>query len=209
MSSVFTLYAANTANGYKALIPLHEFGCDYDLHVLDLVKGEQFDSAFTRLSPVARVPVLNTNIDGNEVSIYGTEAIAIFLADHYQRFMPEDKIDRAKVIEMTSLVSSDLALPLAVQFQVDVIVAGNHPEVIEYFTAQARRILTALDSVLQDNAWLAGAEYSIADMLAFPSVAISAARIADALEGLDALLAWQEKVAARPAVNDAMAIPLG
>ena len=208
MSSEFTLFAANTANGYKALIPLHEFGCDYDLHVLDLVKGEQFDSAFTRLSPVARVPVIEANIDGNDLSIYGTEAIAIFLADHYQRFIPEDKIERAKVLEMTGLVSSDLALPLAVQFQVDVIVAGDHPEVIEYFAAQARRILTALDSILQSKSWLAGEHYSIADMLAFPSVAISAARIPDALDGLDALLAWQEKVAARPAVEYAMGIEL-
>ena len=209
MLSDLTLYAANTANGYKALIPLHEFACDYKIQSIDLVKGEQYDDAFMRLSPVGRIPVINWDDKGLPASIYGTEAIALFLADHFGRFIPDDKIGRAKVIEMTGLISSDLALPLAVQWQVDVLVAGSNTAVIEHFTSQAQRLFTNLDSILQAQAWLAGDDYTIADMLAYPSVVISAARLPGILDGLEAVHAWRDRVAARPAVVQAMAVTLG
>lgn len=209
MLSELSLYAANTANGYKALIPLHEFDCEYQLQLIDLVKGEQYEQAFMRLSPVGRIPVIAFEVDGKATSIYGSEAIALFLADQHGRFIPDDKTGRAKVIEMTGLISSDLALPLAVQFQVDVIVEGDHPAVTAYFAAQAQRLFANLDTALQDQQWLAGSEYSVADMLAYPSVAISATRLPKVLDGLEALQAWRDRVAGRPAVQQAMAVNLG
>jgi len=77
--------------------------------------------------------------------------------------------------------------------------------VIEYFSEQAKRLYGNLDSVLQQRTWLAGDDYTIADMLAYPAVAISALRIPGMLNEMHALNAWAEQVGARSAVKAAMA----
>ncbi len=203
--SEFILYVSNTANGYKSLIPLEEFACDYEMKTLDLPAGEQYQPKFMKLSPLGRIPVLETSTDGSVQTIYGTEAIAIFLAERYGKFLEPVGEERYKTLEMTSMITSDIALPMAVQFQVDILVEGEHPAVIEYFSDQARRLYGNLDSIMQERPWLAGDDYTIADMLAYPAVAISALRIPGMLNEMHALNAWAEKVGARPAVKAAMA----
>jgi len=203
--SEFILHLSNTANGYKSLIPLEEFGCDYQIKILDLPAGEQYQPDFMKMSPLGRIPVLETETNGSAQTVYGSEAIAIYLAERFGKFLEPAGDARYKTLEMTSLITSDIALPMAVQFQVDILVAGEHPAVIEYFSEQAKRLYSNLDSVLQQRTWLAGDDYTIADMLAYPAVAISALRIPGMLNEMHALNAWAEQVGGRSAVKAAMA----
>lgn len=203
--SDYILYVSNTANGYKSIIPLEEFGCDYQMTTLDLPKGEQYQPDFMKISPLGRIPVLESNTEGAAHTVYGSEAIAIYLAERYQKYLQPAGETRYKTLEMTSLITSDLALPMAVQFQVSMLVEGEHPAVIEYFSEQAARLYGNLDTVLQQRTYLAGDDYSIADMLAYPAVAISALRIPGMLDQMTALNNWAEKVGARPAIKAAMA----
>ncbi len=203
--SEFILYVSSTANGYKSIIPLEEFGCDYQMKTLDLPKGEQYQPEFMKISPLGRIPVLETKTDGSKRTVYGSEAIAIYLAEHYQKYLEPSGDVRYKTLEMTSLITSDLALPMAVQFQVSMLVEGEHPAVIEYFSGQATRLFGNLNTILQQRAYMAGDDYTIADMLAYPAVAISALRIPGMLDEMHALTQWAEKVGSRPAVKTAMA----
>lgn len=199
------LFAANTANGYKAALTLEEFGQDYTIHTIDLIKGEQFSDAFKAVSPVGRIPAIR---DG-DISVYGTEAIALYMADKHGRFLPTTQPDRARVFEMAAFAGSDLATPLAVQFQTTALIEGDHPAVADYFTAQARRMFETLNTMIAWHGYAGCAEYTIADMLAFPVAEISASRIPGLLDKLEALAEWQAAIRARPAVQAALARKLG
>ena len=81
--SEFILHVSDTANGYKSLIPLEEFGCDYQLNILDLSAGEQYQPDFMKISPLGRIPVLEAIANAPALTVYGSEAIAIYLAERY------------------------------------------------------------------------------------------------------------------------------
>lgn len=198
------LHTTHTANGIKALILLEEFECDYDIRLVDLSAGEQFDPAFKKISPLSRIPVITFSADGEKCSVYGSEAIAVFLAEHSGRYLPAEGAARYRVLEAVSYVTSDIAAPLSAQFLVDFLVEGEHPAVIDFFNSQTTRLFTSINELLARSAFIAGEDYSIADMLLFPSVAISATRIPGVLDGLENLLRWRDAVADRAPIQTAM-----
>ena len=208
-SDTIKFYTSNTANGYKAAIALEECGIDYKVIPVDLVGGEQHQSEFQSISRFGRIPVIvipsNPTL-GIEApfSIYGSEPIAIYLAETSGKYLPARQPERAKVLEACSVITSDLAAPLSMQFLIELLTNNSDPEVRALSISLGRRSFEALNNAVSENGYIATSNYSIADMLAFPSVHISATRYQGILDNLDALAEWYKQTLERPAVKRAL-----
>lgn len=198
------LYSVGTANGQKATIMLEETELDYTVETIDLTKGEHLTPQYLRINPVGKVPTLIDPDLDEGTSIYGTLAIALYLAEKTGRLMPSDPTRRAKVFEQCAFVGSDLGPAFTGQFIFGSLWETKHKDVIGYYEEQVHRFLKVMDDTLSQNTYLAGAEYTIADVLAYPVFATSMARLPADGPKYAHISRWGALVGDRPAVQRGM-----
>jgi len=202
------LHTTPTANGYKASIMLEECGLPYRARSYDLVRGEHLAPEFLRLNPVGRVPAIVDPVAGAEpVVVFGTQAIATYLAEKTGRLLPADPAARAAAHSWAGMVASDAGPAFSGQFVFSKIAPEPLPWAQQYFERLCVRMLRALETRLAVVPYLAGDEYSIADVLAYPVAAVSVKRHPGSLAEFPALAAWEARVGARPAVQRGMRVP--
>jgi len=202
------LHTTATANGYKASIMLEEVGLPYRVIDYDLVKGEHMKPEYLALNPVGRVPtVVDREVSGEPVSVYGTPAILLYLAEKTGKLLPTAAADRAKVYEWLGIVASDLAPAYSGQFVFNVIAPQKDPWAIEFYDKLCLRLLAPLDARLAASRYLAGATYSIADVIAYPVAAVSMKRFPGDLGAHPNIARWAAEVGVRPAVQRGMKVP--
>ena len=199
------LYAMGSPNVVKIYIALEEMGLPYDVRPVDVFGGEQFSAEFRRLNPNAKVPVIHDPDGlGGPRTIFESGAILIYLAEKSGKFLPTATAARYEalqwlMVQMTGLGPMSGQLVHFLRFAP----AGNDYAKSRYAT-QVRRVYESLNERLADNAFLAGADYTIADMATFPWT-----RMAEMLLGEDAknypnVLRWNAANAARPGVIRAL-----
>jgi len=200
------LYAMGSPNVVKIYVALEEMGLPYEVVPVDVFGGQQFSPDFLRLNPNAKVPLIH-DADGlgGPRTIFESGAILIYLAEKSGKFLPTTPAARYETLQWLMVQMTGLG-PMSGQLVHFVRFAppGNDYAKSRYAT-QVRRVYESLDQRLAGNAFLAGAEYSIADMATFPWT-----RMAEMLLGADAqnypnVLRWNATVAARPAVVRALA----
>jgi len=203
------LHTTPTANGYKASIMLEEVGFAYRVHNYDLVKGENLKPDYLALNPVGRVPAIVDHdlSDGAPVSVYGTVAIALYLADKSQRFMPATAAGRAKVYEWLGIVSSDIGPAYSGQFVFNLIAPEKIPFAIDFYNKLCARMVQTMELQLAKTTYLAGPDYTIADVIAYPVPLMSMKRFPGSLDDYPNIARWAELVGARPAVQRGMKVP--
>lgn len=202
------LHTTSTANGYKASILLEELGLPYRVRSYDLTKGEHLAPEYLAIAPVGRVPtIVDDDVDGSSVTVYGTAAIALYLAEKTGRLMPRLPADRARVYEWVGIIASDLAPAYSGQFVFNVLAPQKDPWAIQYYDRLCTRMLQPLEQQLARSRHIAGDEYSIADVLAYPVAATSMKRYPGSLEGHPHIARWAAEVGARPAVQRGMKVP--
>ncbi|GJL81511.1 MAG: thiol:disulfide oxidoreductase [marine bacterium B5-7] len=162
-----TLYYNPTPNGHKPVLLLEELGVGYDIHYIDIQRGDQFSKTFDVISPNNRIPALvdhapNDGIDA-PVSVFESGAILYYLADKHGQFLPLDRRARIEVMQWLFWQVSGLG-PMAGQAHHFIHYA---PENIEYasqrYVMECARLYSVIDKRLVQSAYLAD-EYSIADM---------------------------------------------
>jgi GST-like protein len=203
---LITLYAADSPNVIKVYLALEEMELPYRAIPVDVMAGAQFDPAFMRLNPNARVPVITDDDgpDGHPQTIFESGAILLYLADKTGRFLPHGS--RHDVIQWLMLQMSSIG-PMFGQYMHFFRYApqGNDYALSRYRT-QVRRILDVLERRLGEAEWLGGDAYSIADIATFPW-ARPLSRVFG--PGTDAdyprLMQWVARIAARPAAARAVA----
>ena len=198
---MYKLYGADTANGHKAAIVLEELGLSYEVVSIDLMSGEHQSSGFKEVNAVSKIPVLE--LDANRV--YGSLAIALDLCEAHGKLLPPGP--RGRFYEALAVVATDLAPALSGQFMFSHIIEDKPASAIGYFTQESHRYLQALESYLHADPFLAGEQYTLADALAYPNVAVSARRLLPDAEFSDrypALSAWQQRLEDRPAIVSGM-----
>jgi GST-like protein len=199
------LYYWPTPNGTKISIMLEELGVPYDLMLVDIGRGEQFDPAFLKISPNNRIPsILDPDGPGGRpISVFESGAILQYLGRKFGRFYPAEERARVQVEEWLFWQVGGLG-PMAGQ--------ANHflnyaPEDLPYakkrYTDEVHRLFGVMEKQLATRKFLAGA-YSIADMACWGWVT-SATRY-QPLEEFPHLAAWKERVGARPAVQRGHAV---
>lgn len=203
------LHTSGTANGFKVAIMLEECGLPYTVRSYDLVRRENLEPAYQALNPLARIPaILDRDADGGrEAFVYGSQAVLLYLAEKTGRFMPRDPVARADVHTWMGAIASDVAPAYSGQFVFGVLAPEPLPWAIRYYEQLVDRMLRALDTRLRQHDYLAGGEYTVADIIAYPVAATSAQRYPGNLAGYPALASWADRVGARPAVQRGMRVP--
>jgi len=193
------LYYWPTPNGHKISIMLEELGVPYEVHPINISKGEQFAPAFLKISPNNRMPaIIDPNGPGGRpISIFESGAILQYLGRKYAKFYPQEERAKVEVEEWLFWQVGGLG-PMAGQ--------ANHfnsyaPEDIPYakkrYTDELHRLFGVMNKRLTTKKFLAGA-YSIADMACWSWVVSGSRHVL--LDEFPNLKAWRDRVGARPAV---------
>jgi GST-like protein len=201
------LHTVATANGYKASIMLEEIGLPYTVKSYDLVKGENFAPEFLALNPVGRLPVIIDRGGNGPTAVYGSMAILVYLAERTGRLLPTERSARAKTFEWLGTISGDLGPAYSGQFVFNVFAPEKLPWAIEFYNKLCLRLLKPLDIQLARTRYLAGEDYTIADIIAYPAAAISARRFPGSLADFPSIARWAAEIGARPAVARGMKVP--
>ncbi|MDF7773819.1 glutathione binding-like protein [Sphingomonas sp. AOB5] len=195
------LYYWPTPNGHKITLFLEEAGLDYEIKPVNIGKGEQFDPDFLKFSPNNRMPAIidRAPADGGEpVTVFESGAILIYLALKANKFYGETPRERTDILQWLMWQMGGLG-PMAGQNGHFNIYA---PEKVEYainrYTNETNRLYGVLDRRLEGREFVAGSDYSVADMAIYPWIVPHEAHKQD-LNDFPNVKRWFEAVAARPA----------
>ena len=205
-----------TPNGHKVTLFLEEVGIDYRIVPVDIGKGAQFDADFLRISPNNKMPAIvdHAPADGGEaISVFESGAILLYLANKTGRFLGiPDGADAGTALRQRTLVNEWLFWqmgglgPMTGQYGHFHVYA---PEDIAYakdrYRKEAERLLGVLDTQLQGRDFIAGSEYSIADMASYPWISPYDKAPLD-LSPFANVQRWQAAIRARPATKRAYAL---
>lgn len=209
------LHTTPTANGFKASIMLEEVGLPYRVVPYNLVAGDHLKPEYLALNPVGRVPAIVDHDVGDgpagepgaPLTVYGTAAILVYLAEKTHRYLPQAPRARARVLEWLGIVSSDVGPAYSGQFVFNVLAPEKQPWAIEYYNKLCARMVQTLEQQLSRTRYLAGPDYTIADMIAYPVAAVSMKRWPGSLDAHPHVARWAQEVGSRPAVERGMQVP--
>jgi GST-like protein len=202
------LYSVFTANGQKVHVMLEETGLPYTAHAVDLYGGQHRTAEFRKLNPFARVPVLVDRAapGGSPLAVAETTAILVYLAEKSGRLMPSSLGVRAEVHQWLSFVAANVGPLFRGLFKFGPQMPDANAAAVKYFVAEAEAAFAVVDGHLGTRAWLAGADYSIADIAFYPVASTSARQLPRGLEPFGNIRRWADAVARRPAVARGMAV---
>jgi GST-like protein len=168
---VIDVYTWPTPNGHKVHIMLEECGLPYAVHPVDIGAGEQFDPAFLRISPNNKIPAIvdDEGPDGKPISLFESGAILLYLAAKTGKFMPAGTRAKYQVLQWLMFQMGSIGPMLGQAHHFRVFAPEKVPYGIERYTSEARRLYGVLDRRLADTgAYLAGRQYTIADIATWP-----------------------------------------
>ena len=207
------LYSMGTPNGVKVTVMLEELlaaghaGAEYDAWLIRIGEGDQFSSGFVAVNPNSKIPAMVDRSGAEPVRVFESGAILVYLAEKFGAFLPTDPAKRAECLSW-----------LFWQVGAGPMLGGGFghfyayaPTKIEYaidrFAMEVKRQLDVLDRRLAETEFVAGADYTIADMAIWPwygqvvkGQAYDAAKFLSAHEYTN-VIRWADQLAARPAVK--------
>jgi GST-like protein len=197
-----------TPNGWKVAIMLEECGLDYRVVPLNIGKGDQFKPEFLAITPNHRIPAIvdPDGPGGQPLTLFESAAIMIYLSEKTGgRLIPTDPVGRYRCLEWMMFQMGGVG-PMFGQYNHFANYAVEKlPYAIERYTSEVKRLHRVLDKRLAQAAWLAGDEYSMADIITFPWIRNPDRRNID-LADYPNLMRWHDAVAARPAVQRGVAV---
>jgi GST-like protein len=202
------LHTWGTPNGRKISIMLEECGLPYSVHKVDISKGEQHKPEFLRISPNNRIPAIvdPDGPGGKPLTLFESAAIMIYLSEKTGgKLIPKDPVGRYKCLEWMMFQMGGVG-PMFGQYNHFANYAVEKiPYAIERYTNEVARLHRVLDKRLGQAAWLAGDEYSMADIITFPWIRNPERRNVD-LGIYPNVKRWHDAIAARPAVQRGVAV---
>ena len=209
----FQLYSLATPNGVKVTIMFEELlelgikEAEYDAFLINISEGEQFSSGFVEINPNSKIPAMVDKNNGNPIHVFESASILFYLAEKFDKFLPKDLVKRTKVMNW-----------LFWQMGSTPFVGGGFghfyayaPEKFQYpidrYAMETKRQLDVLDKELAKSAYIAGDDYTIADMAIFPWYGILVkGKLYDAGEFLSVheyknVMRWADDILKRPAVE--------
>jgi GST-like protein len=165
------LYYWPTPNGHKITLFLEEAGLPYTIKPVNIGKGEQFEHDFLRISPNNRMPAIvdTAPAEGGEaISVFESGAILQYLAEKSGRFLPKDLRGRTTVMEWLFWQVGGLGPMLGQNHHFNRYAPEKIPYAIDRYVRETHRLYSVLDKRLDGREFIAGKDYSIADMAAYP-----------------------------------------
>ncbi|HET6185193.1 MAG TPA: glutathione S-transferase N-terminal domain-containing protein [Acetobacteraceae bacterium] len=197
-----------TPNGHKVHIALEELGLAYKVVPVNIGKGEQFKPEFLAITPNHRIPAIvdPEGPGGKRFQLFESGAILIYLSEKCGgKLIPADPVGRYTCLQWIMFQMGGVG-PMFGQYNHFANYAGEklaYP--IERYTNEVRRLHRVLDKRLGEAAFLAGGEYSMADICTFPWIRNPDRRGID-LTDYPNVKRWHDAIAARPAVQRGVAV---
>jgi GSH-dependent disulfide-bond oxidoreductase len=209
----FQLYSLATPNGQKVTIMLEELlalghkGAEYDAWLIKIGEGNQFGSGFVAINPNSKIPALVDHSGPKPIRIFESGAILLHLAEKFGAFLPTEAAERAECFSWLFWQMGS-APYLGGGFGHFYAYAPTKIEyAIDRFAMETKRLLDVLDRRLAESEYVAGADYTIADMAIWPwygglarGGSYGAAEFLS-VQDYKNLLRWADAIAARPAVK--------
>jgi GSH-dependent disulfide-bond oxidoreductase len=198
-----------TPNGKKVTILLEEAAIPYNIVPVHIGRGDQFTPAFLKMNPNHRMPVMVDTAPtggGEPIVIFESGAIMLYLAEKVGRFYPQDLRGKYAVTEwlIWQMANQGPKLGECGHFRRLGDKQGDQSYAVRRFTDEANRLYGVLNNRLYESRYLAGNEYTIADMISYPWTVNWQGQGQD-IEEFKYVKRWQEQLAARPAVQRGMA----
>jgi GST-like protein len=196
------VYSWATPNGHKVHIMLEEIGLPYQVHAIDIGAGDQFKPEFLSISPNNKIPAIvdADGPDGKPIALFESGAILVYLAGKTGQFLGNTDRERFDTLQwlMFQMGGVGPMLGQAHHFRM------YAPEKVQYgidrYTNEAKRLYGVIDRQVAKEGYLAGSEYTIADIATWPWLRSWQNQGVDINEFPD-LKRWFEEIEARPAVQ--------
>ena len=166
------LYTWPTPNGHKIHIMLEEIGLDYRVIPIDIGAGDQFKPEFLKISPNNKMPAIvdPEGPDGQPISLFESGAILIYLAEKTGRFLPTEPRARFLVLQWLMFQMGHIGPMLGQVHHFLRYAPEKIPYAMDRYSNEAKRLYGVLDKRLGEVEFLAGDDYTIADMAVWPWV---------------------------------------
>jgi GSH-dependent disulfide-bond oxidoreductase len=196
------VYSWATPNGHKVHIMLEECGLPYRAHAIDIGAGDQFTPEFLAIGPNNKIPAIvdPDGPDGEPISLFESGAILLYLAGKTGQFLPTDTRGRYQVLQWLMFQMGSVGPMLGQAHHFRIYAPEKIPYAIDRYTNEARRLYGVMNRQIAQHRYIAGDEYSIADIAIFPWLR------SWKNQGIDwtdypHLKGWFDEIAARPAVQ--------
>ncbi|MGO3841612.1 MAG: glutathione S-transferase family protein [Alcaligenes pakistanensis] len=198
------LYTDSSPNGFKATIALEELALPYRLHHVRIEAKEHKQPDFLALNPHGRIPVIKDDETG--IVLFESAAILLYLAEKTGELLSKEPVQRWETIKWLQFHSSSVGPIMGQRVHFELFSQDKVPTAIERYRRLVDDVFTVLDTRLADHPYLAGQDYSIADIAHFGWTHI--ARIIDFdFSQYRHMSDWHERVAQRPAVRKGITLP--
>ncbi len=203
------LYTWGTPNGRKVSIMLEELGLDYNVHEVNIGKGEQHDPEFLKIGPNNKIPgIIDTDGPGAKpLNMFETGAILVYLAEKTgSELYPTDPRKRAITMQWLMFQMGGVG-PMFGQAHVFMFNPKEEvPFARERYHKETKRLYGVMDRQLADNKFIAGDDYTIADIAIFPWVHRNNRHQVD-LDEFPNVKRWYDELWKRPAAEKGMSVP--
>ncbi|GGU67298.1 thiol:disulfide oxidoreductase [Pseudomonas laurentiana] len=202
------LYYWTTPNGHKITLFLEETGLPYRIHPINIGKGEQFAADFLKIAPNNRIPAIVDNDPADHqapLSLFESGAILLYLAEKTGHFLPKDLRGRQEALQWLFWQMGGLGPMAGQNHHFSRFAPEKIPYAIKRYVDETARLYGVLNKRLADRPFVAGTEYTIADMAIYPWI-VSHQWQSQNLDDFPALKDWFERIKARPATQRAYAL---
>ena len=205
MTQPIDLYYWPTPNGWKITIFLEEVNLPYNVVPVDIAAGDQYEPEFLKISPNNKMPAIidPEGPDGAPITLFESGAILIYLADKTERFFPQTPRERYVVLQWLMFQMGHVGPMLGQAHHFRQYAPEKIPYAVERYTNEAARLYRVIDRRLAETTFIAGDEYTIADMAIFPWLR-SHENQGQSLDDYPSLKRWYEGMEARPAIRRAL-----
>ena len=207
--SAIQLYTWATPNGRKISIMLEEVGLEYEVHPIDLSKREQFQEHFLAISPNNRIPaIIDPEGPGGEpMGLFESGAILIYLAEKTDSaLLPGDSLERIRTLEWLMWQMGNVGPMFGQAHHFLFKPKEDVPYGKKRYHDETKRLYRVMNKRLGEEPYLAGSDYTIADVATYPWVARFPRHQVN-LEDYPDVNRWFDEIGQRPAVERGMAVP--
>lgn len=195
------LYYWTTPNGHKVSLFLEEAGLPYTVHPINIGQGDQFKPDFLKIAPNNRIPAIvdqQPTDGGAPISLFESGAILLYLAEKTGQFIPHDLRGRQEALQWLFWQMGGLGPMAGQNHHFSQFAPEKIPYAIKRYVDETARLYGVLDRRLADRAFVAGEDYSIADMAIYPWI-VSHKWQSQRLEDFPHVQRWFNSIKERPA----------